>query len=147
MFVIHIDNAKLTLLEQQPFAVYIVFKTCVFCRSDVIRFNVRENTNLKRNACRPVQHQSLRRYFHHNTVASCFYHPVKIRLHGVGLRGRIGRRDMLLSDDRLDRSDQSDFVSRTFQDGSDHIRGRGLAFCSGDTDHFHFFRRIIKICC
>ena len=146
MFIIHIDDTKLTLLEQQSFAVHIVLKTCMFCRSDVIRLDVCENTDFKWNTCRPVQHQPLRRHFHDNTVASSLCHFCEIRLNCVRFRSRIHCRNVFISNDRFNRADQTNLMTCPFQNGFDHIRRCGFSLCSGNTDHFHFFRRIIKIC-
>ena len=101
--------------------------------------------DFKRNSCRAVKHQSLGRHFHYHTVASCFRHFCKIFLNGVGLRGRIRRRNMFLADNRLDGADQADFVPHSVQNGFDHIGCCGLSLCTCDSDNFHLICRIAEI--
>ena len=119
----------------------------MFIRADMISSEIRKNTDLKRNPCCPVEHQSLRRHLHDHAVTSFFYHLCKILMDRIGLRCRIGCRDLFLSDDRLDRSDQSDLMSCLLQNRLDHISGRRLSLCTGNSHNLQLLCRIPKIRC
>ena len=80
MLCISVYNADPALTEQQPLAVHIIFEAFMLRRSDMIRLNIRENANFKRNSCCTVQHQSLRRDLHNGYITAFFQHPVKILL-------------------------------------------------------------------
>ena len=52
-----------------------------------------------------------------------------------------------VSDDRLDRSDQPDLMSCLLQNRLDHISGRRLSFCTGNSHNLQLLCRIPKIRC
>ena len=144
--IVSVGDSKLTLFEQQSLTAFVIFKIRMLVRADVVFSQIGENPDLKRNAGCPVQHQPLRGYFHHNRVTSGFHHLGKIFLDRVRFRRRICRRDMFLSDDRLDRSDQSYLASDLFEDRPDHIGCCRLPLCPGDPDDLQLICRIAEIC-
>ena len=106
----------------------------MFARSDMVGLNIRKNPDFKGNSRRTVHHQSLRRYLHHHTLASCLHHLMKILLYNPGLRRRIVCRNNIISDNGLDRANQSHFIAGIFQNGFHHIGSRRLPLRSGDAD-------------
>ena len=59
VFIVTIYDTNLTLLEKHGFAVQIIIKILVLIRSDMIRFNICENSKIKHKSLCPVKHQSL----------------------------------------------------------------------------------------
>ena len=112
--------------------------------TDMIRFQIRENTVIEHKALRTVQHQRLRGYFHHNRIQSCLHHTGKILLQQIGFRGGIVGMDMFVSNDHFDGSHQSHFIAGIFQNGLYQIGGRCLTFGTRDTDDFQLFCRMAE---
>ena len=113
----------------------------------MVMAQIGENPDLKRDSRGTIQHQPLRRDFHYHTVAAFFYHFRKIFLNGIRFRCGIRCRNVFLTDNCLDGSDQSYFMPYGFQNRTDHISRSGLALGSGNSDDFQFFCRITEICC
>ena len=114
-------------------------------RSDMIFSKVGENTNLKFNSRRTVQHQALGRHFHHNTVAAFFHHLCKILMDGKGFRSRIICRNRFITNQRLNGTNQSHLMADSFQNRFHHIGCGCLSLGSCNSNHFQFLCRISKI--
>lgn len=119
----------------------------MFVRSNVIRFDIGKDTDIKSESCGSMKHQSLGGYFHHCTVTAFIQHLPQVFLHQKRFRCGIGRRDHGISDDCLDGSDQTHFVTGIFQNGFYHVSRCGFSFCSGDSDHTQLISRIIIVGC
>ena len=112
----------------------------------MIRLNICKDTEIKDKSLRSVKHQSLRRNFHNNTVTSSLYHLMEVFLDHIGFRSCILRRNHFITNDYLDSSDQTYFISGIFQNGFYHISSSRLSLSSCNTDCFKFLRRMAKIC-
>lgn len=58
VFIVTIYDTNLTLLEKHGFAVQIIIKVLVLIRSDMIWFNICENSKIKHKSLGSVKHQS-----------------------------------------------------------------------------------------
>ena len=72
--IILIHNANATLPHQPAFAVQILGKSCMFPLSDMIRFYIQKNADIKKNICRALQCNALRGHLHHTAVTFIFHH-------------------------------------------------------------------------
>ena len=59
VFIVTIYDTNLTLSEKHGFAVQIIIKVLVLIRSDMIWFNICENSKIKHKSLGSVKHQSL----------------------------------------------------------------------------------------
>ena len=143
MLVIAVHDTDAALAEQETFAVHVVFKALVLRGSDVIRLDVGKNTDLKRDTCGTVQHETLGGNLHDSHIAAVLQHPVEIFLDFHGFRRGVAGRDMSLTDDGLDGSDEAYLVARGFENGFDHVSSCCFSLGSGNTDDFQFLRRVI----
>lgn len=91
-----------------------------------------------------MKHQCLRRYFHNNIFQSCVRHLTERFLYDIRFWCCIDGWNSLISDDCLNRSDQSCLLSCMFEDCTDHIRCCCLSFGSCDTDRCQLFCWISK---
>ena len=146
MFAVPVEDSNVALLEQQALAMHIVRKILMLIFSDVIRLKVRKYTDVKDKSRNAVKHQRLGGNLHHNSIQPRIHHLPEILLYDKGLRCRIGRRDMLVADDRLDRADKSCLYSCAVKDRFYHIGCRCLALGSGYADCLDVFCRIPEIC-
>ena len=112
----------------------------------MIWLNICKDTEIKDKSLRSVKHQSLRRNLHKNTVTSGLYHLMEVFLDHIGFRSCILRRNHFITNDCLDSSDQTYFISGIFQNGFYHISSSSLSLSSCNTDCFKFLRRMAKIC-
>ncbi len=110
----------------------------------MIRKNISKKTDIKQDSSDPVQHQSLGGNLHNAVGAARLHHSGKILLNQVGLWGRIGCGDPLLSDNRSVGADESRFLSHGLQDGPYHIAGGGFPLRSRYADGGQFFGRIAE---
>ena len=134
MRIIRIDDADTALPEQKTLAVQILLERPMLRRSDVIRGKVGKYAVIKQDARRAVQFQSLRGHLHNHILASGFHHSRKHPVKFIGLRRRIFRRDVLITDHRADRSDQSDLLPRHLKYTLDHVGRRRFSLCTCNAD-------------
>ena len=117
-----------------------IFPNMVFCK-------VCKNSIIKFKSTCSMKHQCLRRYFHNNIFQSCVRHLTERFLYDIRFWCCIDGWNSLISDDCLNRSDQSCLLSCMFEDYTDHIRCCCLSFGSCDTDRCQLFCWISKVCC
>ena len=122
-----------------------MLKISVLIWSYMIRLNICENSEIKHKSLCSVKHQTLGGHLHYHAVAASFHHLMKILLYHIRFRSRICRRNYFVSDDRLDRTDQTNLVSCVFQNRLYHVCGRRLSFCSCNSDCFQLFCRVAEI--
>ena len=103
-------------------------------RSDVIRLQICKNTDIKGKATHAVQHQPLRGHLHNDCIQPCIHHFPKALLNDIRLRCGIHRRNMLLTDDRLNRTDQAYLIAGVLQNRFDHIGRCSLSLRSGNSN-------------
>ena len=72
---------------------------------------------------------------------------MEIFLNHIRFRCCIGCRDMFLSNNGFDRSDQANLISCIFKDRLHHVSGGCLTLGSRDSDRFQFLRRMSEPCC
>ena len=147
MLIIHIRDSMTALAEQHPFACCVFFKACMLIGPDMIRRQIGKDADLKWNTGSTMHHQSLGRYFHDADLAACLHHLCKIFLHKIGFRRSVAGRNMSITDNGLNGSDQSHLVSSMLQNSFYHKCSSGLSLGSCDSDHFQLLRRMIKIRC
>ena len=147
MLIVTVNNAYLTLPEQQSLTVQIFLEAGMLVGPDMIRLQIRENTVIKHKALSAVQHQCLRRHLHDYGVQSRLHHAGKILLQQIGFRCGIVGMDMFVPDDHFDGSHQTYFVAGIFQNGLYQIGRGGLALGACDTDDFQFLRRMAEPGC
>ena len=147
VFIISVDNSHTTLPEQHRFASEIIIKILMLIRSDMVWLDICKNAEIKDKSLCSVKHQSLRRYFHNNSIAACFYHIMKIFLHHVGFRCCVSCRNMLLTDDRLNSSDQANLISCILKNRFHHVCCCCFSLGSCDSDSFQLPGRMSEPCC
>ena len=108
----------------------------------MVHAEVRKHADVKCDAVHALHFKPLRRHFHHGSLQTLLNHSRKVILQIVRLGRRVRRRQMLISDDILDRPDQSARNSRFLKRFSYHERRRRLALRSGKPDHRKFLRRM-----
>ena len=59
MLIIRIDDTETALFEQHALALHIFFKRRMLVRTDMIRLEIRENTDVKNKSSNAVHHESL----------------------------------------------------------------------------------------
>ena len=80
MLIVSIDDSYLTLLKQQTLAVNIILKVLMLIRSDVVRLNVGEDSEIKDKALGSVEHKSLAGHLHYHSINSRIHHLLEIFL-------------------------------------------------------------------
>ena len=146
MLIVNIDKRKPALYKDLLLVVQILCKIRMLIRSDVIRGNVRENSIVKCDSGYAVHLKCLGGNLHHTAVASLLDHLSEIAMQIIGLRCRVHRRVVILTDVNSVRSDHSGLFSGCLHDLSDHVRRRRLSLCSGHSDHQKLLCRIAKAC-
>ena len=134
MGIIRIDNTQTALLEKQGLALQIFLKRCMLIWSDMIRFDIGKDADIKGKTIHTMHHKSLGRYFHDRIITAGIQHLAEKLLHHIGFRCRIIGRDLFIPDDGFDGTDQTNFKTCIFHDGLDHVGGRRLSLGSCDTD-------------
>ena len=147
MGIIGIENTLSALFKQQALTVDIICQILMLVWSDMIRLQIRKDTIVKHKAADSVQHQSLAGHLHDNTFTAGIHHLPEGFLHHIRLRCSIGRRDLFLSDDRLDRTDQTCLIAGMLKNGTYHIGRCCLSLGAGDTDRCQLSCRMSEKCC
>ena len=144
MRVVPVQDAQAALAEQQAFAVEVFFEALVLPRTDVVAGDVQEDADVERDPGGAVQHQPLRRHFHHRVFAPFVHHPAEQLLQLVRFGRGVDRFDRLRADERADAADQAGFVPRFFQNCFQQVGGGGFAFGAGDADGFQLPGRVAE---
>ena len=93
MLIVTVDDSHAALIKEHLLALEVVLEITVLIRSDVVRFNVGEDTEVKGESCGPMEHEPLGRCFHDHAVAAVLHHLGEVLLDQIRLRRRVGCRD------------------------------------------------------
>ena len=119
----------------------------MFSLSDMIRFYVQKNADIKKNICRALQCNALRGHLHHTAVTFIFHHagqkPVDLARFRRGVFHRLSPSSII----GFDRSDHSYPVTGFLQNPRSQKCCCRLAIRACDADHLHPFCRMIKESC
>ena len=147
MRIVQVEDSCSALLKEQTLAVEVLCEISMLVRADMVRRNVRKDTDLKFQTGCPVHHERLRGYLHDRTVHPRLDHIMEILLHDIRFGCRVQRMDVGIADDHLDRPDETGLMSCVVEDRLHHVGRRGLSFRSCDPDDRDLLRRIVEPGC
>ena len=144
VLVVSADQRGPALGEQGFLPSQVLLETPVFVGADVVRGDIRENSDVEPDAAGAVKHESLAGDLHHRCAAALLHHVGEGVLDLIGFRRRVFRRRMDTPDGNAVRSDQSGFFSALLQQLLQHVGRRGLSLGPRHTHREKLLRREVK---